>query len=381
MKIDTEKLLMIPGPTMVPAEVLNAMALPIIGHRTGEFGELLVDTTEKMKKVFQTKNDTFIITGSGTAAMDMAILNVIDKGDKVLNIVNGNFGDRFAKITLAYKGESIKLENEWGDMAEPEAVKEILDKHDDIKAVTIVHNETSTGARNPIKDIGEIVKDYDALYIVDTVSSLGGDYVDVDKFNIDICVTGSQKCLAAPPGLSAITVSEKAWEVIEKTEKKSLYLDLEEYKKKYNEKKQTPYTPAVSLIYALNVALDLVLEEGLENRFKRHEKLAKATTAGLEAMGIELFAKERARSVTVTSAYLPKGVKDKEFRGLLSKKYNVVIAGGQAHLTGKIFRIGHMGTAKEIHILATLGAIEMALKELGVKVENGVEVAEEILMG
>ena len=383
MKLDAvKKLLMIPGPTMVPPEVLNAMAMPVIGHRTKDYGVLLEDTVEKLKKVFMTENDTFVITGSGTAAMDMAISNIIKRGDKVLTIITGNFGERFANIVNAYKGEAIKLEVEWGDMAEPEAVKEILDKYDDIKAVTVVHNETSTGARNPIKEIGEVVKDYDALYIVDTVSSLGGDYVNVDEFNIDICVTGSQKCLAAPPGLAAITVSEKAWEVIKKNDDKvGFYLDLLAYKKYYDEKKQNPYTPSVNLTYALNVALDLVLEEGIENRVKRHERLAKATRAGLEAMGIELFAKERARSVTVTSAKYPEGIEDSKFRGILSDKYNIVVAGGQKHLAGKIFRIGHMGICGEKEILATLACIELTLKELGFEVkESGVEVAKEVLL-
>ncbi|CAB3289822.1 Serine--glyoxylate aminotransferase [Methanocaldococcus lauensis] len=383
MKLDAaKKLLMLPGPTIVPPEVLNAMAMPVIGHRTKEYGMLLEDTIEKLKKVFITQNDTFLITGSGTAAMDMAISNIIKKGDKILNIVTGNFGERFANIVKAYKGEAIRLDIQWGDMAEPEAVKEILDKYDDIKAVTVVHNETSTGAKNPIKEIGEVVKDYDALYIVDTVSSLGGDYVNVDKFHIDICVTGSQKCLAAPPGLAAITVSEKAWEVIKKNEEKvGFYLDLLAYKKYYEEKKQTPYTPSVNLTYAMNVALDLVLEEGIENRVKRHERLAKATRDGLEAMGIELFAKERARSVTVTSAKYPEGIKDSDFRGILSNKYNIVVAGGQKHLAGKIFRIGHMGICGEKEVLATLACVEMALKELGYEIkDSGVEVAKDILL-
>ena len=271
------------------------------------------------------------------------------------------------------------LENEWGDNAKPQDVKKILEENPDIKVVTIVHNETSTGVANPIKEIGEIVKEYNALYIVDTVSSLGGDYVDVDKFNIDICVTGSQKCLAAPPGISAISISEKAWEVINSTKSKSFYLDIKAYKKRYESKKETPYTPSVSLTYALSKALDRVLEEGLENRVKRHERLAKATIAGLEAMGIELFAKEWARSITVTSAKYPEGIVDSEFRGILSNKYNISIAGGQGQVSGKIFRVGHMGEAREYHVLGTLGAIEMAFKELGYNAEGGVNAAMDVL--
>jgi aspartate aminotransferase-like enzyme len=378
-KLDYEKLLMIPGPTMVPNTVLTSMANPIIGHRTKEYGELLEDTIEKMKKVFMTKNDVYLITGSGTSAMDMAISNTVDKGDKVLTITNGNFGERFCKIAEVYGAEVIKLENEWGDNAKPEQVKEILEENPDIKVVTVVHNETSTGVKNPIEEIGNIVKDYDALYVVDTVSSLGGDYVDVDKFNIDICVTGSQKCIAAPPGMAAISVSEKAWDVINATETKSFYLDIKAYKKRYETKKETPYTPSVSLTYAMNEALEIVLDEGLENRFKRHEKLAKATIAGLEAMGIELFAKEWARSVTVTSAKYPEGIKDSEFRGLLANKYGILVAGGQGQASGKIFRVGHMGEAREYHVLGTLAAIEMAFNELGLDVDGGVDAAKKIL--
>ncbi|WP_457611794.1 pyridoxal-phosphate-dependent aminotransferase family protein [Methanocaldococcus sp.] len=379
MKINTKKLLMLPGPTIVPQEVLNAMALPVIGHRSKEFSEIFEDTVEKLKKVFKTKDDTFIITGSGTSAMDMAISNILERGDKVLNIITGNFGERFAKIVESYGGVSVKYEVEWGDLAEPEKVREILEENEDIKAVTVVHNETSTGAKNLIEEIGKVVKDFNTLYIVDTVSSLGGDYVDVDKFNIDICVTGSQKCLAAPPGLAGITVSDKAWEVIEKTNSVGFYLDLKAYKKYYDEKKQNPYTPAVNLIYALNVALDLILEEGIENRVKRHERLAKAVQEGVKAIGLELFAKERARSITVTSIKYPEGVDDK-LREILNKKYNVVVAGGQKHLAGKIFRIGHMGVCGEKEILATLSCLELALKDLNFKIEeSGVERAIEVL--
>ncbi|MBA2851467.1 pyridoxal-phosphate-dependent aminotransferase family protein [Methanococcus maripaludis] len=378
-QMDTEKLLMIPGPTMVPSRVLNTMALPIIGHRTSDFGDLTGDTVDMMKKVFQTENDTYIITGSGTAVMDMAISNTLDKGDKVINITNGNFGERFYKISSVYKADTIKYEPEWGDLADPKKLRELLEENEGIKAVTVVHNETSTGAKNPIEDLGKVVKDFDAIYIVDTISSLGGDYVNVDKFNIDICVTGSQKCIAAPPGLAAITVGEKAWDVVSKTETKSFYLDLNAYKKSWDAKKETPYTPSVSLTYAMNEALEMVLEEGLENRFKRHDLLARATRAGLEAMGLELFAKERARSVTVTSAKYPEGIDDKKFRGLLAEKYNIRVAGGQSHLAGKIFRVGHMGSAKEYQVLGTLAAIELAFKELGYNAEGGVAAAKKVL--
>ncbi|WP_048191281.1 alanine--glyoxylate aminotransferase family protein [Methanobacterium sp. SMA-27] len=371
-----ETLLMIPGPTRVSSRVLKAMSKSIVNHRSAVFGEILNDTNEMMSEVFQTENQSYLITGSGTAAMEAALGNVIEKGDKILNIVGGKFGERFMQITETHQGIPVELTVEWGNAANPDDVRYILEEEEDIKAVTMVHNETSTGVANPIEEIGKVLKDFDALYVVDTVSSLGGDDVQVDNFGIDMCVTGSQKCLAAPPGMAAITLNNNAWNVVDKTKSKTYYLDLKKYRKS-GEKAvpETPYTPSVSLMYAMNEALKMIMEEGLEARIKRHEQAAKATINGVKAMGLELFANEEASSATVTAINIPEGMTDKNLRGTMRNKYRIELAGGQDHLKGNVFRIGHMGNITHREIISTIAALEMSLKEYGYEIELGTGVS------
>jgi len=378
-----ETLLMIPGPTMVSPRVLKAMSKSIVNHRSAIFGEILNDTNDMMSEVFQTENKSYLITGSGTAAMEAALGNVIEKGDKVLNIVGGKFGERFMQITETHQGIPVELEVEWGHAANPDDIRYILEEEEDIKAVTMVHNETSTGVANPIEEVGKILKDYDALYVVDTVSSLGGADVQVDNYGIDMCVTGSQKCLAAPPGMAAITLNDDAWDVVDKTESKTYYLDMKSYRKSGDKKvPETPYTPSVSLMYAMNEALNIIMEEGLEARIKRHELAAKATINGVKAMGLELFAKEDVSSTTVTAINIPEGMTDKNLRGTMRNKYRIELAGGQDHLKGNVFRIGHMGNITHREIISTIAALEMALKEFGYEIElgSGVSAVQETYM-
>ena len=371
-----ETLLMIPGPTRVSSRVLKAMSKSIVNHRSAVFGEILKETNEMMSEVFQTENPSYLITGSGTAVMEAAVGNVIEKGDKVLNIVGGKFGERFMQITETHQGIPVELEVEWGNAVNPDDVRYILEEEEDIKAVTIVHNETSTGVANPIEEVGRILKDFDALYVVDTVSSLGGDDVQVDNFGIDMCVTGSQKCLAAPPGMAAITLNEDAWDVVDKTKSKTYYLDMKKYRKSgAKDVPETPYTPSVSLMYAMNEALKIIMEEGLEARIKRHEQAAKATINGVKAIGLELFAKEETSSSTVTAVKIPERMTDKNLRGTMRNKYRIELAGGQDHLKGNVFRIGHMGNITHREIISTMAAIEMSLKEYGYEVELGTGVA------
>ncbi|MDD1774755.1 MAG: alanine--glyoxylate aminotransferase family protein [Methanobacterium sp.] len=375
-----ETLLMIPGPTRVAPRVLKAMSENIVNHRSAVFGEIITETTEMMSEVFQTENQSYILTGSGTAAMEAALASVVEKGDKVLNIVGGKFGQRFMQISEVHGGSTIELEVEWGYGVEPKDVKYILEEEDDIKAVTIVHNETSTGVTNPIDEVGNIVKDYDSLYVVDTVSSLGGDDVFVDGYNIDICVTGSQKCLAAPPGMAAITMSEDAWKMVDKTPSSTYYLDMKKYfKSGSGTPPETPFTPSVSLMYAMREALNAVMEEGLESRVKRHELAALATRNGIKAMGLELFAQPEVSSNTVTAIKMPEGVTDKQLRGTMRDKYRIELAGGQDHLKGNVFRIGHMGNITEQEIITTIAALEMTLKgfKLDLCLGEGVAAVEE----
>ena len=369
-------LLMLPGPTTVDPRVLAAMSKAVVNHRGAKYGEILTETTELMSKVFQTPNKSYLLTGSGTAAMETAVANTVAPGEKMLNVVGGKFGERFMKIAQTHGIDAQELAVEWGTAVSPKQIEEALDENEDIKAITVVHNETSTGVAAPIEEIGKVMKNYDALYIVDTVSSLGGDYVDVEKFGIDVCVTGSQKCLAAPPGMAAITLSDDAWKAVDNVETNTFYLDLKAARKRGDKNPpETPYTPSVSLTYAMNEALKIVMEEGLENRVARHHKAAKASVAAVKALGLELFADEAVSSATVTAVKIPEGVTDAEFRGTTRDKYGVELAGGQDHLKGNVFRIGHMGCISYKELVQTFAAIGMTLKGLGAIDDAGAGVA------
>ena len=366
-----EILLMLPGPTTADPRVLQAMGKAVVNHRGDEFGEIYTETTQLMSKTFQTKNDSYILTGSGTSAMEAAVSNLVNRGDKILNVVGGKFGERFADISKMHGIESKALNVEWGTAVTPDLIEEALEADEDIKAVTMVHNETSTGVAAPIQEVGEV-----ALFIVDTVSSLGGDYVDVDKFHIDACVTGSQKCLAAPPGLAAITFNDDAWAACEKVEDNNYYLNMPKYRANGNkDPAQTPYTPSVSLIYALKEALEIVQEEGLENRVARHHQAAAATRDAVKALGLELFPDEAVSSATVTAVKMPEGATDAQIRGTMLDKYFVQLAGGQDHLKGNIFRIGHMGVISYKELAITFTALGLTLKSLGLVEDAGAGVA------
>ena len=369
-------LLMLPGPTTVDPRVLAAMSKAVVNHRGAKYGEILTETTELMSKVFQTPNKSYLLTGSGTAAMEAAIANTVAPGEKMLNVVGGKFGERFMKIAETHGIDAQELAVEWGTAVTPKQIEEVLDANEDIKAISVIHNETSTGVAAPIEEIGKVMKNYDALYIVDTVSSLGGDYVDVEKFGIDVCVTGSQKCLAAPPGMAAITLSDDAWKAVDNIESNTFYLDLKAARKSGDKNPpETPYTPSVSLTYAMNEALKITLEEGLENRIARHHKAAKASVAAVKALGLELFADEAVSSATVTAVKMPEGITDADFRGTVRDKYGVELAGGQDHLKGNIFRIGHMGCISYKELVQTFAAIGMTLKGLGAIEDAGAGVA------
>ena len=369
-------LLMLPGPTTVHPRVLSAMSQAVVNHRSAKYGAILTETTELMSKVFQTPNKSYLLTGSGTAAMEAGVANTVAPGEKILNVVGGKFGERLYKISQTHGIEAKELAVEWGTAVDPKAIAEALDEDEDIKAVTVIHNETSTGVAAPIEEIGKVMKNYDALYIVDTVSSLAGDEVNVEKFGIDVCFTGSQKCLAAPPGMAAITLSDDAWAAVDKVETNTFYLDLKAARKSGDKvPPETPYTPSVSLTYAMNEALKMVMEEGLENRVARHHKAAKASVEAVKALGLELFADEAVSSATVTAVKMPEGITDADFRGTTRDKYGVELAGGQDHLKGNIFRIGHMGNISYKEVTQTFAAIGMTLKGLGVTDDAGTGVS------
>ncbi len=360
-------LLMIPGPIPVHPRIFRAMSMKIMPHRGEEFNKLFIEQSERMKKIFKTKNDVFLMAGSGTAAMDAAIANIIQPGDKVLCITSGKFGERFRDIVKAYKGTVVELKYEWGSSINIEDVKKALEKDPSIKAVTMVHNETSTGVRNPVAEIGKIVRSTKALLVVDTISSLGGDNIEVDNWGIDLCASGSQKCIGLPPGMCFISVSQRAWDVIEKTDGTCYYLNLKKYK---NNKYKAPYTQPVSMTYGLKEALDIIDEYGLENWIKKHEKLAKATREAAKTLGLKLFPQDETTcSNTVTSIKVPEGIDGQELVKLMRENHDIIIAGGQDHLKGKIIRIGHMGSITKKEIIVTMACLQMTLKDLGYKTE------------
>lgn len=361
--------LMIPGPVELSPEVLLAMARPVMGHRTPDFEEILVECWNGLKEVFQTKNDMLLITGSGTAGMDAAIASTIQEGDEYVCITGGKFGERFVEMVKAYGGVPREVKVEWGKAVDPAKVDEALSQSK-AKAVTLTHNETSTGVLHDAEAVGKVARKHGALFIMDAITSIGGDYVKTDEWGVDICVAGSQKCLISPPGLAMVSVSPKAWEVIGKNKTRNYYLDLASYKKSM-EKKTTPFTPSVTLIYGLQAALRAIKEEGLENRIKRHRLMARATREAVKAMGLELYADERHASNTVTSIKIPQGLTDEDVRGKMKKDHGILLAGGQDQVKGKIFRIGHMGNVEYLDLMSVLSALELTLKKAGRDIELG----------
>lgn len=374
-------LLMIPGPVPVAPRILRAMSKPIIGHRGKEFGDLYSECRSTLQELFATKNEIFIISGSGSCAMEAAVGNVIGENDTLVTIENGKFGERFREIGERYgmvkpvkfdwtKGESIELDKIESALAEG------------AKAVTLVHNDTSVGIKNPAKEIGELARKYGALFVMDGVTTIGGDEVFVDKWGVDIAVVGSQKCIGAPPGLSAISVSNKAWDSI--VEKPPYYIDLKAYRKSANkETAQTPYTPAVPLFFAFQEALRIVKEEGLDARIKRHAMYAEALRAAVDAMNVEMFPqlnKYSRYSNTVIAMKIPTGIDDKKLRGGM-KELGVQVSGGQGTLEGKIFRIGSMGNISKLDILSAVQVLEIVLHKNGVvkRIGPGIEAAVNIL--
>jgi len=374
-------LLMIPGPVPVAPRILRAMSKPIIGHRSKDFGSMYSECRIILQELFGTKNDMYVISGSGSCAMEAAVGNVIGEKDTLVTIENGKFGERFREIGERYgKVRAVKFDWTKGESIELDKVESALSEG--AKAVTLVHNDTSVGIKNPAKEIGDLARKYGAIFIMDGVTTIGGDEVHVDKWGVDIAVVGSQKCIGAPPGLSAISVSKYAWDSI--VEKPPYYMDLKAYRKSASkESPETPYTPAVPLFFALHEALRIVKEEGLEERIKRHAKFAEALRAAAEAMAIEMFPKLNKfsrYSNTVTAMKIPTGIDDKKLRGGI-KELGIQVSGGQGPLEGKIFRIGSMGNISKLDILSTVQAVEIVLHRNDVvkKMGPGVEAASNVL--
>lgn len=356
--------LRIPGPTPCPPEVLKAMARPMINHRGAEFKKMLLEVTEELKQVFQTKNDLYILTGSGTGSLEAAVVNVLSPGDKVLSVSIGVFGDRWANIAKTFGANVVSLNFEWGKAADPEAVKKALKANPDITTVLVTHNETSTGVTNDLEAISQVVKSAGKLLLIDAISSLSSIDLPVDKWGCDVVVTASQKGWMVPPGVAMASVSPEAWKAFEKAKMPRFYWDFAKAKS-YLEKGETPWTPAVSVVFALSVALKMMLKEGIKNIFARQARIGKMTRDGIKALGLSVFADEKYASNTVTAVAIPDGVDGKKLRQLMQSEHGVVLAGGQQRLDGKIFRIGHLGLVTESEIKEVLAALKATLPKVG----------------
>ena len=355
---------MIPGPTPVPERVLEALGRHPIGHRSKDFQSIVKSTTENLKWLHQTKNEVLTITGSGTAAMEAGIINSLSKGDKVICGENGKFGQRWVKIAEEFGLEVILINAEWGKPLDPEKFKNILenDLNKDIKAVILTHSETSTGVMNDLKTISQHIRNHKkALSIIDCVTSLGAFNVPTDKWELDIVASGSQKGYMIPPGLSFISVSEKAWKAIELSNLPKFYLDLKSYKKSLLNN-SNPFTPSVNLMFALDEALKMMKEEGLENLFQKHERHKRAISEAARKLNLKLFAKENSLSPSIT-AIEAQNFDAESFRKTIQIKYGIQLAGGQDHLKGKIFRVGHLGYISDLDIISAVTAIGLTLFE------------------
>ena len=357
-----------PGPTPIPNDINEAMSDPMINHRGPEFGEMIAKTTEQLKQVFMTKNDLYILTASGTGSLEAAIVNTLSPGDRVIAATAGAFGDRFVDMVEAYGADVKRMDFEWGGPMDPNEIRKALEAEPSIKAVLVTHNETSTGVTHPVEEIAKIVKgEFDKLLLVDAVSSLGCIPLPVDAWDCDMVGTASQKGFMIPPGLSFISVSERAWEAQQTAKMPRFYFDLA-MAKEYLATGQTPFTPNLSAMYGLSKALDLLLEEGMENVFGRHATIAQFTRDNMKELGLELLvSEERYASNTVTAVKIPEGVDNKALVGKMRTEHNVVLAGGQGRMSNDIFRIGHLGAVAKSDITEVVDALKIVLPQVGFK--------------
>jgi len=367
-----------PGPTPLPQEVRLAQTKQIIHHRTREFSQIFEDVCQGLKDVLQTKNDVLLFTASGTGAMEAAVVNLLSPEDEALVVRGGKFGERWAEIEDSFGVSVISLDVKWGTAVDPKLIKEELTRNPKIKAVFTQLVETSTGVLYDIKNIAKVVRKTDAILVVDAISGLGAEVLPTDEWEVDVVIGGSQKALMIPPGLSFVSLSERAWRLVEKSTLPKYYWDFKKARKSLS-KLQTPYTPAISLVYALRESLGLIKKEGWQSFVQRHYRLAEATRKGVLALGLDIFSQVPSNAVTAIKVS-PEIDADK-LREVMRNRYGVQVAGGQGKLAGKIIRIAHLGWMDSLDVIAVISALEMALLELGYPLElgKGVKTAEEVL--
>jgi aspartate aminotransferase-like enzyme len=372
--------LLAPGPTPVPPRVLQAMSMPIIHHRAPAYREVFEEVREGLKYLFQTQQEVLLFAASGTGAMEGAVANLFSPGDKVITVNGGKFGERWGQIANTYGLKVLTIDVPWGQAVEPRQIADLLAANSDIRGVFIQASETSTGVMHPVREIAELVRDReDTIFVVDAVTGTGVFALPMDEWGLDVVVTGSQKALMLPPGLAFAALSEKAWRFNETSTLPRYYFDFAKERKNAI-KGQNAYTPAVSLVVGLREVLAMIRAEGLENVFARHERLATATRAGVQAIGLALFAPE-SPSNAVTAVCAPEGIDGQDVVKTLRTAYGVTIAGGQDQAKGKIFRLAHLGYVDDLDVITGLGALEMALMDLGydLKERSAVRAAQMIL--
>lgn len=374
--MEEKQYLMLPGPTYVPSRVLRAMSAPLVNHRDDAFYEVFARVTAGLRQIFRTEGDVLVFPSAGTGAMEAAIANLFSPGDQVLVTNMGAFGRRFADIGRAFGLNVKELRAEPGDVVTPEAVARRLaaDREGAIRGLVLTHNETSTGATLDLEGVARAAAGHPALRVVDAVSSLGAIPLDMDGWGLDVVLAGSQKALMTPPGLSLVAVSQRAWQAIDRSRQPRFYWDLRAARHGAA-RNQTPYTPAVSLWFALDEALQIIAGEGLEQVIRRHALLRDMVRAALPGLGLTPLASDDVASATVTAVRLPPGLDPRRFRRHLAGRYGVTVAGGQGKLEQEIIRIGHVGRVQPMDMVATVAALEMALADHDVPVRLGWGVA------
>ncbi len=368
--------LLIPGPTPLPDEVLAASAGQMIGHRTKAFAQLLADTLDAAKRVLLTRNAVLPFAASGTGGLEAAVVNLFSPGDSVVAVCGGAFGDRFADIAQAFGVRVNRVEVPWGEAVDPEAVRTALRGTPAARAVLVAHSETSTGVRNDLGAIASVVRESPAMMVVDAVSSAGAIELRTDEWGVDVVITASQKALMAPPGIALVGLSSRAWEAAGSARLPRFYWSFEQARAELGDREAyTPFTPAISVAYALRAGLRMVEAEGLEARWERHRRTARAVRAGVRALGLRVVPREEDASEAVTAVWVPEGVDVKDLLGRLSAEHGVVLAGGPGRMRGKIFRFGHLGWVPDEAVLAGLRALEAVLPKVGGPACGGGEAA------
>jgi aspartate aminotransferase-like enzyme len=366
-----KRYLLTPGPTPVPPEVLAVLSQPVVHHRSPDFRPIYERCLTRLREVFRTGAEVLLFGSAGTGAMESAVANLCSPGERVLVVSAGNFGERWAAIAAAYGAAVERVAYEWGEVPAAEDVAARLGELGGAKAVLLTHSETSTGVVCDVQALAAAAREAGASTVVDAVSSLGAVPLETDAWELDVVVSGSQKALMTPPGLAMVSVSERAWE--ERGSSPRFYFDWERTRKA-QAALDAPFTPPVPLVAGLDVALGLLLDEGLEAGFDRHVRLGRACREGVKAMGLELFSPDVDRSAVVTAIWAPDGVDATEIVRALRDRFGITIANGQAHLKGKIFRIGHIGYFDVFDVTTALAAVELVLADLGAEVERGVAV-------